>query len=407
MPTECPLALPCAHVICHTCVTQLETHNREGWNCPLCRTDGPVTSDKLYFEYLQLKARGQRQEGQTRHDLYSKAAQLLERAMTLYPEDGRILGELALVYANGVGVAVNEQRAFELWKAGAAAGDSSSQYNLAQCYNEGRGTDRNCSLANEWYSPAAHGGNAWAQYAMGLRAERQNDLQQALEFYEASAAQDNSYAQNNLACCLKNGTEADLVRSFELLKQSATQGVPDACYILGACYANGIGVLPDLKQAVQWYREGADRGFAKAQHNLASMLESGNSELAADPHEAARLEKKAAAQGLPNALISMGGYYFNGSHGVEQNQVYAVELWTAAAEGGRAPEGHSWHEPPLPEAMHNLGCVYLGIMKVPGVKCDRALGMDYFTQAAALGFGPSQDALDQIKKLIAAPKLSK
>ena len=56
------------------------------------------------------------------------------------------------------------------------------------------------------------------------------------------------------------------------------------------------------------------------------MLESGNSELVADPHEAACLEKKAAAQGLPNALISMGGYYFNGSHGVEQNQVYAIEL---------------------------------------------------------------------------------
>ena len=92
----------------------------------------------------------------------------------------------------------------------------------------------------------------------GLRAERQNDLQQALEFYEASAAQDNSYAQNNLACCLKNGTEANLVRSIELLKQSATQGVPAVCYNLGACYANGIGVLPDLKQAEQWYTEGAD-----------------------------------------------------------------------------------------------------------------------------------------------------
>ena len=51
-------------------------------------------------------------------------------------------------------------------------------------------------------------------------------------------------------------------------KTKAEQGVADAQYNLGVCYANGIGVTKDEAEAVKWYHKSAEQGVADAQYNL-------------------------------------------------------------------------------------------------------------------------------------------
>ena len=46
-------------------------------------------------------------------------------------------------------------------------------------------------------------------------------------------------------------------------------------YNLGMIYANGIGVVPDQKEAAAWLRKAADQGFAQAQQALRQIGQKG------------------------------------------------------------------------------------------------------------------------------------
>lgn len=60
--------------------------------------------------------------------------------------------------------------------------------------------------------------------------------------------------------------EAD--RTIENKKNQAEQGNAKAQYNLGLCYAKGVGVEKDLKEAVKWYSKAAEQGNVDAQYNL-------------------------------------------------------------------------------------------------------------------------------------------
>ena len=52
----------------------------------------------------------------------------------------------------------------------------------------------------------------------------------------------------------------------------ADQGDADAQFNLGVSHDEGIGVAPDYKEAVKWWRLSADQGDAAAQFNLGYMF---------------------------------------------------------------------------------------------------------------------------------------
>lgn len=58
-----------------------------------------------------------------------------------------VFSRLGRFYAEGLGVAQDEKRAFRLFERGAALGEVSAQSWLGHCYGNGIGIDKNESLA--------------------------------------------------------------------------------------------------------------------------------------------------------------------------------------------------------------------------------------------------------------------
>ena len=60
---------------------------------------------------------------------------------------------------------------------------------------------------------------------------------------------------------------------IELLR-AANQGAPEAQYVVGVCYANGLGVDADRDVAEKWFLKSAQEGFAPSQYELSLLLTS-------------------------------------------------------------------------------------------------------------------------------------
>ena len=73
----------------------------------------------------------------------------------------------------------------------------------------------------------------------------------------------------------KNRAEGDDILSDMDAELAADQGHATAQRLLGAMYANGLGVTQDYAEAVRWYRLAADQGDADAQYNLGMSYNNG------------------------------------------------------------------------------------------------------------------------------------
>jgi TPR repeat protein len=69
----------------------------------------------------------------------------------------------------------------------------------------------------------------------------------------------------------KAGIAADVGRGHEYLLNAAEQGYPPSCCNLGQIYLKGTGVEQDIPLAIDWFRKGADQGYADAQYYLSMM----------------------------------------------------------------------------------------------------------------------------------------
>jgi uncharacterized protein len=68
------------------------------------------------------------------------------------------------------------------------------------------------------------------------------------------------------------------VRAFALFVEAAQSGLPQAQYRLGRCYLRGLGVPPNLGEALRWFRRAADAGDPAAQTQLAELALQGISD---------------------------------------------------------------------------------------------------------------------------------
>ena len=56
------------------------------------------------------------------------------------------------------------------------------------------------------------------------------------------------------------------------LEKDASNGSVRAATLLGLIYGGGLGVKPDVRASLKWYRIGAEGGNREAQYNLAILL---------------------------------------------------------------------------------------------------------------------------------------
>jgi TPR repeat protein len=202
---------------------------------------------------------------------------------------------------------------------------------------------------------------------------------------------------------------------LDAVRRKAKEGDPDAQTLLGGMCWTGLGVPRDDKEAVRWYRQAADRGYAPAMASLGFLYEKGRG-VTKDEKAAAHWYRQAAVKGDPSAMFDLGSLYASG-RGVAKDEKEAMKLYHRAAERGLAMamtrlgllydrgegvdkdarEAVEWYRRAAERgdaaAMYNLGFSY---EKGEGVKKDRAEALRWYRNAAARG---DEDAKKAIKSL--------
>ena len=120
----------------------------------------------------------------------------------------------------------------------AEQGDKFAQFNLADCYNHGKGISKDKAKAVYWFRKSADQGFAVAQLYLGV------------------------------CYCFGYGVAEDKAKAFYWYAKAAGQGDADAQYNLAVCYHNGEGVAKDKAKAVYWFRKAAEQGIEEAKQFL-------------------------------------------------------------------------------------------------------------------------------------------
>jgi TPR repeat protein len=254
--------------------------------------------------------------------------------------------EVALMYANGVGVTKSVEHALTWTQSAAAKGHVAAQYLLGRTYQQGLGVGKDPHKALEWYQRAADGGSDKAKLSLArLYAEPQKAL---AVYYAVEAAQaGNAEAQFTLGRYFSEGlgVQVDAAHACMWFSQAAEQGLASAEFALGKAYEEGAGVDADLAQACSWYRLAAAQGLPAAQLALERLDAVGLSRGRASKGAkrlAVRERRKAdsrwikfAAKGTREDFFNLG-QMFEAGIGVEKSAKQARLWYQQAAELGHA-----------------------------------------------------------------------
>jgi hypothetical protein len=259
---------------------------------------------------------------------------------------------LGLLYEDlgGAISATGIARAIEWYGKAAAQGHARARQRLAGARNEQR---------RQLNYDAAEGGDAEAQYQMGLWAESGSQgLLWAMQSHRKAAAQGHAFAKEALerAGAIVEGCRA-----------AAESGDAEAQYQLG--------LLLGGPEALPWYRKAADQGHPSAQTALAYKFLS--SDVAEERAETVSWFRKAAEQGEVYAQAYLARYYAG-----EKGMRFDGMLYDGHAEP-RYAEGIAWcrkaAEQGNAEMQRELGHYYA---EGRGVARDPAEAFAWFLRAA-------------------------
>jgi TPR repeat protein len=149
---------------------------------------------------------------------------------------------LGVMLDEGLGVEIDEHRAFEWYRRAAKLGHAESMNRLGILYLQGRGVPQNTLSARSWFRLAAAQGSLTAINNIAL-----------LYFYGLGVHQ--SYS-----------------KAAKFLRISANRGNADGQNKLGMMYENGLGVGPDQRRARNLFLKSAAQGYSPAIVNLGLML---------------------------------------------------------------------------------------------------------------------------------------
>lgn len=207
------------------------------------------------------------------------------------------MNNLAECYIQGVGVEQNILTAMHYWEKASHLGDEQCAQNLASfkqhmgdklpAYLLGEAVDSrkiNFPVSTSLMPPEfidnpqlvlqeCENGNPEAQvfaasaYEHGAYGFNQ-DVNECQRWLEEASRNDYSRGHNNLASSILI-LYKDYNRAIELYYRAAKQGLSAAKYNLGICYAIGMGVKQDMKQAIKWLNKAAASGHEGASRALA------------------------------------------------------------------------------------------------------------------------------------------
>lgn len=185
----------------------------------------------------------------------------------------------------------------------------------------------------------------------------------------------------------KKYSELLIGESLKVIRRLATQGeaYDEAQFFLANCYGTGaLGLQVDHERAYHLYLQAAKQNHAAASYRVAVCNEIGAG-TRREPPRAAAFYRKAASLGDTPAMYKLGMILLNGSLGEQKNPREAINWLKRAAE--QADDDN-------PHALHELGLLH-EVPNSPLVPFDPVYAKNLFTQAAQLGYTPSQFKLGQ------------
>ena len=211
-----------------------------------------------------------------------------------------------------------------------------------------------------------------------------------------------------------DGVDQDYGQAVLWYTQSANQGYAAALNQLGYMHQNKAGLPLDDRLALKYYRAAAKKGYAQAEYNMGVMYQHGVGVMAkVDDKQAFQWYLKAANQNFAEAETDVG-YFYQRGWGVKLDYAQALTWYQRAASQGSSnaevnlgfmaekgwgqPQSYavafSWYNKAAAadnaEAMENLGYNYLyGV----GVAVDDAKAWYWIYQAALLGSSNAENQL--------------
>jgi TPR repeat protein len=164
----------------------------------------------------------------------------------------------------------------------AEAGDPAAQTLAAEIYARGLGVPRDPEKAKEWYGKAAAKGvpEAEFRYALILMGDKPSGEapDDAFRFMKEAADAGHTMAAFDYAQMVsaRNPGSEGLVQAFVYYKKAADSGLADAQYAMSQAYANGVGGMPkDDVKAREWLLLAARQDYDTAELDLGTWLVEG------------------------------------------------------------------------------------------------------------------------------------
>lgn len=172
-----------------------------------------------------------------------------------------------------------------------------------------------------------------AQTVIGDGLYNEGRYDEAVSWYFRAASQGDPEAQYMMGLCSRSGigTEKDSAAAARWFLMGAEQGHPQSQNMLGLCLYFGEGISSDLTEAVRLFKAAAEQNVIEAVNNLGVCYKTGRGTLR-DMAEAMRLFEIAAIRGNADSQLEMGMYYY--SLGNERDDSNAVQWFRMSAEQG-------------------------------------------------------------------------
>ncbi|MGS0693806.1 tetratricopeptide repeat protein [Shewanella sp. 0m-4] len=225
---------------------------------------------------------------------------------------------LGYLYAKGMLVKADINRAMALYRVAAEQGSLGAQYSLAELYRGGASSRAKPQLARYWYEQVANQSHSLQHQQQSQQQHHQQSQQQPRYQAEAQFMLGLMYMEGN-------GGEKDLTIAERWLKLSSDNRHNEAPFVLGNLY---LDEYANPQQAVDWYRLSAQRGYIPAMHQLGMVYIEGRLG-AVDTLKAKQWLWQAATQGSPEAQVDLATLEYNGING--ESDLIQVYVWLDAA----------------------------------------------------------------------------
>ncbi|MDD7987519.1 tetratricopeptide repeat protein [Lentisphaera marina] len=271
-----------------------------------------------------------------------------------------------------LGLEKDTAMAAQWWRRGADKNDRQCMYNLANLYIRGDGVEKNEDDALKYYMKAADFGLAQANINAALLLDRREDYEKAIRYFQEASLIKDYRAISRLAEYYERGLGGPkrVLDAINLYKESAQKGNADAQLKMAEFSNNSeYPSVYDPKEALKWLMLSADNGNPVSEARVAYCYQNGIG-VRKDNEIAVNWFLRAANQNFPPAQVALGNCYSVGM-GVPSNLETAYSWYEKAARLGDS------------SGLYNAGVCHLrGI----GTKVNVERGLDYYQRSADQGY---------------------